>query len=81
MSYRRKDKLIACINGYNDISTIQMTVHSIEPFVDEIIAVLGAYATFPHIDPISNDGTEQIIKRYGGKILENRLFKNQMEKR
>ncbi len=73
----------ACMNTYNDMSTIQLALESLQGHVDEIIAVDGPYSTFPgaYADPWSSDGTLEILEQYGVKIIGQGIYSNQMVKR
>ena len=73
----------ACMITYNDASTIQMALESVQPHVDEIVAVDGAFATFPgaYDDPWSSDGTLDILDKYGVKIIGQGIYPNQIVKR
>jgi len=60
-------KIIACYLAYNADDVIEQSLNSIIDLVDFVISVDGAFLGMPVTDDYSTDGTQDIVKRIGGR--------------
>jgi len=61
-------EIVACMNVYNEASTIKRAVDSVLQIADRVVAVDGRYPDFPGPAPNSDDGTIDILRGYGSKV-------------
>jgi len=75
--------LIAVINCYNGVRTIEDCVSRILPHVDRVVAFDGAYGDFPveNGSRRSTDGTLEILARLGVEVVDASGHQDQVGKR
>lgn len=55
-------RIVACLNIWNDLPDLEANMESWYPYVDHVIAVDGAYAGMPAPVPYSTDGTVEFLR-------------------
>ena len=75
-------RIVACMNIYNEASTLEKCLESITELVDEIIVVDGRYKDFPGEQVASDDGSLEIIKKFSNvKLIQCNEKLTQAQKR
>ena len=62
-------RVVACLNVWNDLAALKETLPTWYPFVDQVLAVDGAYASTGASDPLSTDGTREYLLSLGEKVM------------
>ena len=62
--------IIACISAFNEERMLPGCLESIQGQVDRVVVVDGAYALFPHEEPVSTDATREIALAYGAEWID-----------
>lgn len=79
------DRVVACLNIWNDLEALKETYETWYPYVDKVIAVDGAYKGAPVQQCWSTDGTVEFLSSLDKVTLisapEERFWDNQIEKR
>lgn len=60
-----KYAVTACLNVFNEATTLEESMRSVAPFVDRILIIDGAYKDFPYNgnNGASDDGTLELVRR------------------
>lgn len=71
-------RIVACLNVWNDVNALKVTVPIWAPFVDRIIVVDGSYQAD---DGLSDDGTREFLAEYPQVEIIDAAGLSQCEKR
>jgi hypothetical protein len=67
---QRLPEVIACVIAFNEEEMLPGCLESLQGQVSRIVVVDGAYAQFPHIEPVSTDATRAIALAYGAQWVD-----------
>jgi hypothetical protein len=74
-----KQRIVACVNVWNDLPALRQTLPTWYPYVERIIAVDGAYDETGHA--LSTDGTREFLRTMPNVTLIDAAGLTQCEKR
>lgn len=79
---------IGCMIIYNEAPYIGKALNSLSMLVDEVVIVDGPYIDYPHSSVNSDDGTLELLDRFGSErrikltvVTKNMAWQSQVEKR
>lgn len=74
--------MYACVIFYNDAPLLERCLRSLDGKFEKIIAVDGAFKEFPHHEPFSTDGSIEVARNYGCKLIKtDEAWETQVDKR